>query len=208
VTTRADATGVRKPTRRRGDALHAAIYQAALDELAEVGYARLTMERVAERAGTGKAALYRRWPSKVELVMDAVSQMYPDPAVLPETGTLRGDLLAALRLHAGLLAGPAGEALRGLLSDVLRDPERTFDLRARSKRRGGKVIAEAARRAVERGEIDAASVTPVRLEAGGAMLRQHFLFHGGPIPDEAIVEIVDELMVPLLRLGPGDPSTS
>lgn len=208
MTTRADAAGTRKPTRRRGDALHAAIYQAALDELAEVGYARLTMERVAERAGTGKAALYRRWRSKVELVMDAVSHMYPDPAALPDTGTLRDDLLAALRLHAGLLAGPGGEALRGLLSDVLRDPERTFDLRARSKRRGGRVIAEAARRAVERGEIDAASVTPVRLEAGGAMLRQHFLFHGGPIPDEAIIEIVDELMVPLLRLGPGDPSTT
>lgn len=207
MTTRADAADARKATRRRGDALHAAIYQAALDELAEGGYARLTMERVAERAGTGKAALYRRWPSKVELVMDAVGHMYPDPAALPDTGTLRGDLLAALRLHARLLVGPGGEALRGLLSDVLRDPERTLDLRARSKRRGGRVIAEAARRAAERGEINAAAVTPARLEAGGALLRQYFLFHGSPIPDDTIVEIVDEVMLPLFRLDPGDSST-
>ncbi|MEU4744544.1 helix-turn-helix domain-containing protein, partial [Actinosynnema sp. NPDC023658] len=57
----------RKQPRRRGEELNAAIYRATLEELAEVGYAKLTMERVAERARTGKAALYRRWSSRMEL---------------------------------------------------------------------------------------------------------------------------------------------
>jgi AcrR family transcriptional regulator len=103
----------RKQPRRRGEALNAAIFRATLDELAEVGYAKLTMERVAERARTGKASLYRRWPSRMELAMDAVYHALPDPASPPDTGSLRGDLLALLRRNGELLAGPAGEALRG-----------------------------------------------------------------------------------------------
>ncbi|WP_162795308.1 TetR/AcrR family transcriptional regulator, partial [Nonomuraea lactucae] len=102
-------TDHRKLPRRRGEALNAAIFQATLDELAETGYARLTMERVAERAGAGKASLYRRWPTRLELVMDAVYEVLPDPASTPDTGTLRGDVLAALRGAAEVLAGPAGE---------------------------------------------------------------------------------------------------
>ena len=66
-------TDHRKLPRRRGDALNAAIYQATLDELAEVGYAGLTMEGVAERAKASKASLYRRWPTRIELVMERVT---------------------------------------------------------------------------------------------------------------------------------------
>jgi AcrR family transcriptional regulator len=188
----------RKQPSRRGEALNAAIFQATLDELAEVGYAKLTMERVAERARTGKASLYRRWPSRMELAMDAVYHALPDPASPPDTGSLRGDLLALLRRNAELLAGPAGEALRGLLGDVLRDPTRTAELRQHSQGAGRKAMQEIARRAAERGEIDSSAVTPRRLEVGQAMLRQHFLFNGVPIPDSVIVEIVDEVIVPLL----------
>ena len=97
----------------------------ALDELGEVGYARLRMERIAERAGASKASLYRRWPSRMELALDAIHHLAPDPGSAPDTGSLRGDLLAWLRLSAGLLLGPAGEALRGVLGDALSDPERT-----------------------------------------------------------------------------------
>jgi AcrR family transcriptional regulator len=187
----------RKLPRRRGEALNAAIFQATLDELAEVGYAKLTMERVAERARTGKASLYRRWPSRMELVMDAVYHALPDPTSPPDTGSLRGDLLALLRRNAELLAGPAGEALRGLLSDVLRDPTRTAELRRHSQGAGRRAMQEIARRAVERGEIDRSAITPRCLDVGQAMLRQHFLFNGVPVPDSVIVEIVDEVIVPL-----------
>jgi hypothetical protein len=74
------------------------------------------MERIAERARASKASLYRRWPTRIELVMDAVYHTHPDPISTPDTGSLRGDLLAALRQAASLLTGPTGEALRGLLT--------------------------------------------------------------------------------------------
>ncbi|MFI7443863.1 TetR/AcrR family transcriptional regulator [Nonomuraea indica] len=192
-------TDHRKLPRRRGDALNAAIFRATLDELAEAGYARLTMERVAERARAGKASLYRRWPTRAELVMDAVYHVLPAPSSAPDTGTLRGDVLAVLRETARLLAGPAGEALRGLLSEALVDEARAATFRQRSHGLGRRTMEEITRRAVERGEIEAGAVTPRRLDAGQALLRQHFLFSGPPVPDELLVEIVDEVVVPLFR---------
>jgi AcrR family transcriptional regulator len=112
-------TDHRKLPRRRGEVLNAAIYQATLDELAESGYAGLTMERVAERAKASKASLYRRWPTRIELVTEAVRNTLPTPESVPDTGGLRGDLIAALSLAAHVLSGPAGEALRGLLGEAL-----------------------------------------------------------------------------------------
>ena len=188
----------RAQPRRRGSALETAILDAALEELAEHGYAGLTMERVAERARTGKASVYRRWPSRMELTLDAVRHSMVDPSSPPDTGTLRGDMLAHLREHARLLDGAAGEALRGLLSDALRDRHRMRELRQRSQGTGLRAMTEIARRAVERGEIDAAAVTPARLEVAHSILRQRFLFDGAPPEDAAIVRIVDEVVVPLL----------
>ncbi|MGW1678783.1 TetR/AcrR family transcriptional regulator [Saccharopolyspora sp. NPDC002376] len=189
----------RKLPRRRGDELTAAIFVATLAELEEVGYAGLTMERVAERAKTGKASLYRRWPSRMELVLAAVYSTWPEPADSVDTGTLRGDLLAMLRRSAEVLAGPAGEAMRGLLGDVLSGQDRTVQLRQLSQARGRRTMEEIVRRASERGELDATTIPPRRLEVGQAMLRQHFLFNGTPVPDEVIVEIVDTVLLPLLQ---------
>ncbi|MFI6498373.1 TetR/AcrR family transcriptional regulator [Nonomuraea typhae] len=191
-------TDHRKQPRRRGAALHAAILQATLDELAEVGYAKLTMERVAERARTGKASLYRRWPTRIELVVAAVYSIMPTVSDAPDTGSLRGDMLAVLRSVSAALAGPPGEAMRGLLSEALGDSERAATLRQSSQGMGRMVMTEVVRRAVERGEIQASSVTLRRLDVGQALIRQYFLFDGTPIPDELIVEVVDEIMVPLL----------
>jgi AcrR family transcriptional regulator len=196
-------TDYRTRPRRRGEVLSTAIYRAVLDELADVGYARLTMERVAERAGASKASLYRRWPSRMELAIDAVQSLAPDPTSAPDTGSLRGDLLAWMRQIAGLLTGPAGEALRGMLGDALSDPSRTLELRRRSRGTGHRTMQEISGRAVERGEIEAAAVTTRRLDVAESMLRHQFLVAGAPIPDEVIVEIVDEVVVPLFRCRAG-----
>jgi AcrR family transcriptional regulator len=199
----ARTTDYRNRPRRRGEVLSTAIFQAVLDELADVGYARLTMERVAERAGASKASLYRRWPSRMELTIDAVHYLAPDPTSAPQTGSLRGDLLAWLRLIAGLLTGPAGEALRGLLGDALSDPARTLELRTRSRGTGHRAMQEITGRAVERGEIEAGAVTPRRLDVAESMLRHQFLVAGAPIPDQVIVEIVDEVLLPLFHSSVG-----
>ncbi|MGN9781787.1 TetR/AcrR family transcriptional regulator [Nonomuraea sp. ZG12] len=198
-------TDHRKLPRRRGEALNSAIFQATLDELAEGGYAQLTMERVAERARASKASLYRRWPTRVTLVMAAVYHSLPDMVSVPDTGSLREDLLDVLRRSSAALSGPAGEAMRGLLSEVLRDESVAQAFRENSQGASRKMMAEIARRAVERGEIDPAAVTPRRLDSGQALIRQYFLFHGPPIPDRLIVDVVDEVMVPLLA-GAGPAS--
>ncbi|HLU72433.1 MAG TPA: TetR/AcrR family transcriptional regulator [Nonomuraea sp.] len=191
-------TDHRKLPRRRGEELAAAIYRATLDELAESGYAKLTMERVAERARASKASLYRRWPTRVALVMAAVYHSLPSLSEVPDTGSLREDLLTMLRRTAEILGGPAGEAMRGLLAEALGDETVARTFRENSQGAGRRMMAEIARRAVERGEIRAESVTPLRLDTGQALLRQHFLFQGPPIPDRLVVDIVDEVLVPLL----------
>ena len=190
----------RKRSRRRGAALEDAILEAVLAGLTETGYARLSVEAVAERAGASKASLYRRWPSKVELVMDAMYHLFPDAGSPPDTGSLRGDLLAVLRAVAERLAGPAGQALGGVLSDALGDPEKARRVRSYARGSGQAGMREVVRRAVDRGEVDAAAVTERRLESGHAMLRHQFITQGVPIPDHVIVEIVDEVMIPLLHL--------
>jgi AcrR family transcriptional regulator len=192
-------TDHRRRPRRRGEVLNSAIFQAVLEELAEVGYAKLTMERVAARAGASKASVYRRWPSRMELALDAVHHLAPDPTAAPDTGSLRGDAIAWMRTAADLLAGPAGEALRGLLGDALADPARTLELRTHSSRTGYRAMQEITCRAAERGEIDASAITPLRLEVGQAILREQFLLHGPPISDAAIAQIVDEIVLPLFR---------
>src|ERR671923_1401817 len=95
-------------TRRRGETLERAIFDAVLDELQRVGYVGLTMEGVAARAHTGKAALYRRWPRKEDLVVDAIEHALPSPTELPDHGDVRDDLLDLLRRLAAMLNSKAG----------------------------------------------------------------------------------------------------
>ena len=189
--------------RRRGHALDLAILNATIAEIDLSGYAGLSMERVAERARASKASLYRRWPSKVELVMAAIYGLLPDPAAAAETGSLRGDLLALFRSAAELLAGPGGAAIRGMMSDALRDPELAAQLRRYTRGRSVAAMREVVRRAMERGELPPGSITARQLEAGLSVMRFHFLTHGGPVPDHVIVEIVDEVMLPLLYAAAG-----
>jgi AcrR family transcriptional regulator len=192
-------TDHRKGPRRRGAALHRAIFEATLDELAEVGYAGLTMERIAERSRTSKASLYRRWPSRAELVVDAVRSTYPDRDELPDTGDLRADILGLLRLAADRIAGPAGEAARGLIVETLRDPELTRAARERMIQAHPQPMLHILRRAAARGHVRREALTPRIANVGTALLQHHFLIHGAPVPDAVIVEIVDDVVLPLVR---------
>ncbi|BBG00513.1 MULTISPECIES: TetR/AcrR family transcriptional regulator [Pseudonocardia] len=195
-------TGHRNRPRRRGERLDAEILRATLDELAETGYAALSIERVAARAGAGKASVYRRWPDRAHLVLDAARSVMPEPERPPDTGSLRGDLLAMLRSVAAALDGPAGPALRGLLGELLTGPEQVEALQTLSRRSGRRLVAEVVRRAHERGELDMSGITDRMLDVAPTMLRFHFLVHGAPVPDEVVTGIVDEVALPLLAPGP------
>src|SRR4051812_5359458 len=107
--------------RRRGQQLEAELLDTAWNELVEVGFANLTMESAAARARTGIAVLYRRWANKDELVLAAIKHYRNShPVDVPDTGTLRGDLLAALtsmgEAGAGFFAIAAATAFSGLLA--------------------------------------------------------------------------------------------
>jgi AcrR family transcriptional regulator len=199
VATAVPSADHRTRPRRRGHALDLAILKATIAEIEISGYAGLSMERVAERARASKASLYRRWPSKVELVMDAIYGLLPDPAKAADTGSLRGDLLALLRSAAEMLAGPGGTAIRGLISDALRDPQLADRLRSYTRDRSVAAMNEIVRRATDRRELGPGTITTRQLEAGLWVMRFHFLINGSPISDEVIVEIVDEVVLPLLH---------
>jgi AcrR family transcriptional regulator len=87
---------IRKPGRPRSAQAHNAILEATLALLGEVGFEALSIEAIAERAKVGKTTIYRRWPSKAELVVDAMKSVHTD-VPLNWTGDLRGDLITNLR---------------------------------------------------------------------------------------------------------------
>ena len=189
----------RSRPRRRGSTQDSAILRATIAELGQHGYSDFSVERVAERARASKASVYRRWPSKDALVLAAVHDQLPDTAAAVDTGSLRGDLLALFRSAAQLLGGPAGAAIRGLLGDELRDPEHAGKLRGYTRGRSVAALRDVLRHAGQRGELSPAALTPRQLEAGLSVLRFHFLVNGAPIPDTVVVEIVDEVVLPLFR---------
>ncbi|MEO3753257.1 TetR/AcrR family transcriptional regulator [Streptomyces sp. B6B3] len=194
-----DAADHRKGPRRRGQALDAAILEATIAELTEVGYWKLTMERVAARAHTGKASLYKRWPNRAELVVAALRHRGGPPLAAPaDTGSLRGDVLALLRHGATLLNGLFGEAARGLMAESLTNPEDTANLRARMFVGRDRLMREILERAAARGEISAAAISSRVVGFAPKLVDHHFLVYGAPIPEEVLTGIVDDLLLPLL----------
>jgi AcrR family transcriptional regulator len=189
----------RKAPRRRGEALHAAIYDATMAELTEVGYMQLTMEGVATRASASKGSLYRRWSSKAELVVDAVHHANPQPQLLVDTGNVRDDILSFLDGFAGVLNGPSGEAVRGLMAEALRDRELLTVIRTRFIEPAHIQLMEALRRGVVRGEVRPGALTPLVASVAPSLLRQYITLNDPPIPRSALVEIVDQVIMPLVR---------
>lgn len=188
--------------RRRGPELVASILAAALAELAEHGYAGLSMESVAKRAGASKASIYRRWDTRAALVMDAVYTIGPNSEEFVDTGALRSDLFALLTQTAQTLQGPAGEAMRGMLAEALPDAGRSAALRSRSRGRNRSLMAQVLQRGIERGEIPDGASTPARLEVGAALVRNHFLFHSEPLDTKLLTAFVDEVLLPLFGTLP------
>ncbi len=124
-----------------------AITTAAIDALVAVGYARMSMESVAKRAGVGKSALYRRWPSKVDLVTAALAQLSVPTDPPPDTGTLHGDIRALLRAVADWFTDPR---LRAILPSLLAEYDRNPALAQASAVHIGEPRREWARQTLDR----------------------------------------------------------
>ena len=178
--------------------LEAAILDATMAELTEVGYARLTMERVAARAHTSKASVYKRWPNRAELVVAALRHSHGPADSAPDTGSLREDVLTLLRRAATRLDGPFGQAVRGLMLESFTDPDRTKRVRANMFVPRNRLMGEVLDRAAARGDIPATAIKPQLIGLAPALVDHHFLIHGTPISDDVLTGIVDDILLPLL----------
>jgi AcrR family transcriptional regulator len=199
----AHSPGAARRSRRRGTALEAALLDAAWEELAASGYARLTMEAVAARAGTSKAVLYRRWPSRPELVIAAAQHKTPrlTPENIPDTGTLRGDLINVLHQASEHYEGLFREALHGVMSDFYRDPKLAAFLHVDVFGNAARLIPVILERASERGEIDPGRITPRQARLPLDLFRHELLTSRGPVPATTAAEIVDDVFLPLVANG-------
>jgi AcrR family transcriptional regulator len=182
-----------------------AILEATLDLLAEVGYDDLTTAEVARRAGAGKATIYRRWPSKAELVVAAVGRMGGDPPRLedlPDTGTLRGDLAALFRPQTPEDDARSLGVMRGLTSLLSQSSELA---EAASGAMVGPFVESQRllmQRAVERGEVphDADIGTVARVTP--AMTAFRLAVERRPIDVDELMHLVDVVVLPALHVAP------
>jgi AcrR family transcriptional regulator len=187
-------------TRRRGTELEEAILRAAADELAEGGYPGLTVERVAQRAGTNKNTIYRRWPNRAALGVAAYRHLAEDTLEPPDTGDLREDALALLRAINCGQTSPAARTLRGLLTGVGDEPQLREQLHEQAVDGGTKTWLEIVGRAVARGQARPGARHPRVATVALVLLRNEFLTRGlTTVDDDVLVEIVDEVYLPLVR---------
>jgi AcrR family transcriptional regulator len=186
-------------TRRRGLDLETAILDATLDILAEGGMAALTMEGVAAAAHTGKASVYRRWPSKEDLLVDAMDHALPPIAVPPNTGSVRDDLLAMLRIMLEAVNSRSGCALQAFMFDNSVDKALIQVVKARVMEPRQQMLIDALARGRDRGEVRPNAVELRTAEVGPALIVHQFLMHGPPVQDAFVVDLVDNVLMPLLR---------
>lgn len=181
------------------------IVAATHELLADVGYDRLTMDAVAARARASKATLYRRWTNKVELVLDAVSCL-PVPHEVPDTGSLAGDLRAALeaggdgaveRTAEKTQADMPERVMRGLVSSLHRDRELAEAFRAKFVAPRRASLMAALQRAQRRGEIPEQRDLHVLADLPVALMLHRILLTDQPIDDAFKRHMVEEVIVRL-----------
>ncbi|MDN3240139.1 TetR/AcrR family transcriptional regulator [Glycomyces tritici] len=186
-------------SRRRGEELEQAILDAVWDEFREVGYAKLTMEGVAKRAGTSKPVLYRRWSSRVEMMIACAANRVPKASMVPETGTLRGDTVALLTLAAERMRMVGQTAMLGMLAEVSADPEARNVLIIGLVNEIAKSLSETVyARAIARGELAPEHLTERLRRLPIDLLRNEFILYG-EVDTDTLEQILDQVVLPALR---------
>lgn len=188
----ADAAPAR--TRRRGAELEAALYAAALAELAEYGFSTLSMDRVAARAGTGKAALYRRWPNKHQLVLAALDQALPALPVFEDAGTVRENLRTVFTAFCAVLDGETAFPGLAVAVDLLREPELRESIAAALVAPRQKLITTILDRGIDRGELNPTGLAPLAAQTGPALILQTVILTGVAPAGDDIERIVDTVL--------------
>jgi AcrR family transcriptional regulator len=186
-------------TRRRGRELEDALLAAAWAQLVAGGYGSFTIEAVAARAVTSKPVIYRRWPNRQALVTAAVQHFFAlGSQPVPDTGTLRGDVIALLtQANESRMAMAA--VLSVQLSAYYQETGTTpADLREQLLAEHPAAMDTFVARAVDRGEVTAAPLTPRMISLPFDLVRHEVLMTFKPVAAETILEIVDDIFLPLV----------
>jgi AcrR family transcriptional regulator len=191
--------------RKRDHTRDPEILEAALDVLAETGYDGMTIDMVASRAKAGKATLYRRWSSKPELVLDAVACLKAgeiDVAALPDTGSLRGDLIALIK-PPNLRDGERKlKIMAAIVSLIARNPELAAAAQAALVEPRAAANRVLFRRAIERGEISEGVDIERLCTIGPALVAYRVLMLGKPVDREFLVGNIDHVILPAAGVRP------
>jgi AcrR family transcriptional regulator len=181
--------------RRRGAVRTDELLQVTLDLAAEVGYAGLTIEAVARRAGVGKHTVYRRWPSKAALLLDALSRVWTTDLDYHDTGDVRADLREQfLRSAPALASPPIGPVYRGLIAEAQSDPALRATLHERFLVTVERRTLDRITRAQDAGEL----VADVRLDFAaevlcGTLYYRHLL-STRPVDEDTVDDLLDMFM--------------
>ena len=183
-------TGRGRPRSERADR---AILGAALDLVGEGGYAVLTMQGIAERAGVGKATLYRRWKSPEAVVAAAVAG-FVEEIRIPDTGTVEGDLLLLMQRAVEVYRGRAGEILAGLLAAMAASEGVARAVRTHFLDDRRAALSAVLHRGVERGELRPDLDVELVLDFLGGPLFYRILVTGGPLDGAFARGTVDTML--------------
>ncbi len=188
-----DSSGRRRTGRPRSEETHQAILGAALEILAEQGWRGFTMHGIADRAGVGKAAIYRRWKSR-EAVLTAAVQGMVSEIGLPDSGSIRGDLLELMQRAVALYRGASGRLMPGLVSAMAQHEEVATAVREAFLAPRRAALREVVERGVKRGELRSDIDRELALDFLGGPLFYRLLITGGPL-DESLAEGTVDVML-------------
>jgi AcrR family transcriptional regulator len=191
--------------RKRDHSRDPEILDAAIDVLAESWFDGMTIDMVAARAKAGKATIYRRWPSKTDLVLDAVACMKAadlDPERLPDTGTLRGDLVAMIRPRSIEEGERKLRIMGGLFGMIATSPElaaAVHDAIIEPRLAVNRLFLQ---RAIDRGEISADRDIDLLARVASGMSAFRMLVEQQPLDAEYLVSLIDHVILPAAGLAP------
>ena len=185
-----------RPSGPRAEAREQAILDAALELIMEVGYDRLSMDALAERAHAGKATIYRRWTGKAQVVAEAIRRRKSDHEIDPDTGSLREDLLAALG-HTCVALSLDEAIVSGVMSAMRTDPELAELMRTQMANSGK--FDGIVERAVDRGELPPGTTAGSIDEVAPALVMMRLVFRGEVLDNAFTAHLVDDILLPILR---------
>lgn len=181
----------RRPGRPRSESARRAILSSVVELLAETGFAGLSMDAVAAKAGVGKATLYRWWPSKASLVAEAVHELAAEVVQEPDTGELAKDLEALLEGVVEAALSPLGKAAQALLSEAEHNSELAAALEKEFLQRRREIVSGVLARAAARGELRSGLDPELVADLGVAVVLHRSRLRPSGLDKPFVGELVD-----------------